>query len=144
MIPGNLTDDVLRYEHIVQHVKTFVEETVPTSEIASVRVVVEGYAFSQHNGSSYKLHELGGMLKYVIHQMGMKKVYTVPPSKWKKDLGISVRGNKWAAFDHAKTVVPIDLFRATNLPETRTKEVPNPVQDMADAICLVQWLRIRK
>jgi hypothetical protein len=125
----------------VKYVKLLITETVPVSEISSVRAVVEGYAFTSNNGSSYKLHEMGGCIKMLLRDLEITKVYIVPPSKWKKDLGLSVRGNKWAAFDLAKTLVPMDLFRATNLPEKRTKEVPNPVQDLADAVCLVQWLR---
>ena len=141
-IPSNLTDDILRYIHIRKYVRVFVEEVVPVSEISSVRAVLEGYAFQPtKSGSSYKLHELGGCIKMILSEMEITKVYIVPPSKWKKDLGLSVRGNKWAAFDLAKTLlIDIDMFCATNVPMIRTKDVPNPVQDMADAICLVQWL----
>jgi hypothetical protein len=146
-IPPNDEDDIARYAHIVKYVKMFLEETVPASEMSSVRVSLENYTFQvKSSGSSYKLHELGGCIKMLLSEMGITKVYVVPPSKWKKDLGLSVRGSKWAAFDLAKTlVVPLDLFRATtNLPEKRTKEVPNPVQDLSDAVCLVQWLKMRK
>jgi hypothetical protein len=142
MIPSNLTDDILRYMHIVNHVKEFVIGIVPLTEISDVTVVIEGYAFLKNSsGSSYKLHELGGILKHILREIGVTKIYIVPPSKWKKDLNIGVRGNKWAAFDFASKVVDIDLFVLLNMSEKRGREVPNPIQDIADGICLIEWRR---
>lgn len=141
-IPGNKTEDIHRYLHIVRHVKAFVENTVPASEIPDVHVALEGYAFKiKASGSSYKLHELGGVLKSMLADLKMTKLYIVPPSKWKTDLNLKVKSDKWVAFNLARTLVtPLDLFKATNTPERPTKEVPNPVQDMGDAICLAHWL----
>lgn len=135
-IPDKCTRNVKRYVHIAKHLQDFLQAlTADAAPETDVRVYVEGYAFSMRNcGSSYKLHELGGVVQYMLHTIGITNVQTVYPTQWRSKLGLGTTSSKHAILTHVRPMIDLPhVFGQTS----SDKNTPNPLQDIADAICIV-------
>ena len=139
-IPNSDTTNEERYEHIRSHVM----ETILLPYRAEPQVVVgiENYAFAAQSGHSYKLQELGGILKHSLW-----KTYpgwhqeAIPPAQWKKQVIGNGRATKKDALLHVGQYGPcISLLCELGLSMSTTGEVPCPAQDLADAACIVLYL----
>lgn len=133
MIPGPSLPDVDRYRHIITHIQ---RECVPHWPSDS-RLYLENYVFVKPGlaGSSYKIHELGGILKYELAKTH-PFLTTVAPSVWKKQLtGISGLSKHQTLLYVQSQLPQLDLMNLFGFGSTLI--VPNPVQDIADAIGIV-------
>ncbi len=139
--------NVVRYKHIVDHIMKF---CLLPHDVSLVNL--EAYAFPKHEiaGHTFKLHELGGVLKLALHCANIHNVVTIPPNQWKsivlgKGKG---RATKLDVVNHVKTAFPyVDLMASNDYKLNEKGEVPCPVQDIADAICLckvMDQIKIKK
>ena len=136
MIPGPSFKDVDRYRHIITYIQ---RECVPHWPKDS-RLYLENYIFTKPSlaGSSYKIHELGGILKYQLTQTH-PHLTTVAPSVWKKKLsGLSGMSKHQTLCCVQARLPQLDLMNLFGFGSTQTTSVvPNPVQDISDAIGIV-------
>jgi len=122
----------VRYEHIRFHLLRIIADLVDYQP----RVHIEGYAFSAHTNASYKLHELGGILKHSIFQLLRQECSTTPPTQWKKRCTGNGKLSKLEMVRFLEDHGPkIDLFAVFGKPVTAT--VPCPIQDIADSVGIV-------
>jgi crossover junction endodeoxyribonuclease RuvC len=59
-----------------------------TGAVAMTRpdfVAIEGYSFGARGNAVFQLGELGGVVRFLLHQQGMP-VVEVPPGEWRKQL----------------------------------------------------------
>ena len=126
-----------RYEHIRHHIIDII--MAPYVHETDVVVGIECYAFGAKNsGNSYKLQELGGVLKH-----GVWKTYPhwrrqiIPPSQWKKKTVGNGRATKAEVVEYIRTNGPcVPLMSLLGLSPAKNGDIPCPVQDMADAACI--------
>ena len=126
-----------RYEHIRHHIIDII--MAPYVHETDVVVGIECYAFGAKNsGNSYKLQELGGVLKH-----GVWKAYPhwkqqiIPPSQWKKKTVGNGRATKAEVVEYVRTNGPhTPLMSLLGLSPAKNGDIPCPIQDMADAACL--------
>ena len=143
-IPPPGTADMVRYEHIRHHLVD--KALAPHVEAGSnTRFTIESYAFgaSSTSGSSYKLMELGGIIKHSLHMRfpSCTQVY-VPPTAWKKQVAGSGKASKWDVVAWCRDYGPrFDTVSALQMSEGAwaRPEVPNPCQDIADAVCIAMY-----
>ena len=138
-IPAGTTNEC-RYEHIRRHIV----DSVLANLRGSVVVGIECYAFGAKNsGSSYKLQELGGIIKHSIwRQFPQWRQVHIPPSQWKKTVLGSGRATKADAVDHVEHTGPtISLLSSLQLRASKNGDIPCPAQDLADAACIVLCLQ---
>jgi len=98
-------------------------------------VVIEGYAFNRKSAHSYKLYELGGVLKYTLAKADIGFT-VVPPSHAK--MRFTGKGNsnkvhmyeKW--IEHGFPCL-YSVFQLRPSPNN----VPNPIQDIVDSVALL-------
>ena len=126
-----------RYEHIRHHII----ETImsPFRHELDVVVGIESYAFGAKNsGSSYKLQELGGVLKHSVWKHYPKWTQEIiPPTKWKKQIVGAGRATKSDIVEYVRTHGPcVALLDILGLEVSKTGNIPCPVQDLADASCI--------
>ena len=140
MIPGAEKPNEVRYEHIRHHIVDLVLDRLEPETGESVVVGIECYAFGAKNsGSSYKLQELGGVLKHDIwiRFPGWTQL-VIPPSQWKKQTLNNGRATKADALRFVECHGPcITLLSVLGLTITKNDEIPCPTQDLADAACIV-------
>ena len=140
MIPGSEKTNEARYEHIRHHIVDLVLDRLEPETGESVVVGIECYAFGAKNsGSSYKLQELGGVLKHAIWKRfpGWKQTI-IPPSQWKKQTLSNGRATKEDALRFVESHGPcISLLSVLGLTISKNGEIPCPAQDLADAACIV-------
>ena len=98
-------------------------------------VVIEGYAFQRRSANSYKLYELGGVVKYSLAKQGIN--YTVmPPSQAKlrfSECGNSNKEDMYNAWLARGLPCLFEIFNVKKKPGC----VPNPIQDIVDSAALV-------
>jgi Holliday junction resolvasome RuvABC endonuclease subunit len=140
-VPPSSVCNEERYEHIRHHImKTILEPLSTDLDSRLVRVLIESYAFAATgSGHSYKLQELGGVIKHAIWKLCPDwTVEVVPPTSWKKAaLGMG-RATKHDVVQHVVSHGPcVSLLDVLSLDVTKTGGIPCPVQDLADATCLV-------
>jgi Holliday junction resolvasome RuvABC endonuclease subunit len=126
-----------RYEHIRHHIVDTIMS--PYKDITDVVVGFEGYAFgATSSGSSYKLQELGGILKHSIWtQYPQWSQYIIPPTQWKKVTIGHGRASKKDVVDYVFTHAPkVPLLDILGLVVSKNGDIPCPAQDLADAACL--------
>lgn len=144
-LTGTETSDVVRYLHIENVLKTLMSTPVANGHVVTddddVTFVIENYAYAAANqGHSYKLHELGGVIKTYIHRCWPKAtVVILSPGTWKKFFV----GNGHATKHNVLTSVNalfggIDIMHVFGLAMGPNDAVPTPVQDLCDAVGLVQ------
>lgn len=141
MIPSAASCNEERYEVIRSNIMNKIMNLYRDTE--DVTVVFESYAFgAKHAGNSYKLQELGGVLKHAIYTtFPTWNMVVVTPGAWKKQsVGIG-NATKKQVVDYIKTNGPcIDLLRVCSVSKPTFKDpnrIPCPVQDISDAICIV-------
>lgn len=128
--------DVDRYTYITESILTFITnvQLKQNVDIAKTRIFIEGYAFkTTGTGSSFKLHELGGVLRYVLCKAGFpsSSIQTLYPTEW-KSCNVGVKASKFDTLCHVRPVIDLqEVFVSTC---SKDKTVPNPQQDIADAI----------
>lgn len=136
-IPRDIANEC-RYEHIRRYIVDSILDKLPPDPL--VVVGIECYAFGAKNsGSSYKLQELGGVLKHAIwRQFPHWQQVIIPPSQWKKKAIGDGRATKADAVDAVESRGPmVSLLSILGLCVTKTGTIPCPVQDLADAACIV-------
>lgn len=136
MIPGPEASDQARYAHITDHIVGIVSRH--HSDHSDLVVALEHYAFSASSASSYKLQELGGIVKQAIWgRFRHSRQLTVPPSRWKKRVLGQGRATKHDALVFLKTNGPgVCLLTCTHSQLRKNGDVPCPAQDLADAACI--------
>lgn len=135
---ANNATNVMRYTFICESlVQQIISDTVVDS------VIIEDYAYSCSSSSAhaFKLHELGGVFKYLCHKNNIK-VETINISTWKKRAIGHGRASKYDTLQHVHKKLGVDLLVASQCKlkvnkETKEITVPNPAQDMADAVGIV-------
>jgi Holliday junction resolvasome RuvABC endonuclease subunit len=126
-----------RYEHIRHHIIDVIMD--PYIHETDVIVGIECYAFGANNsGNSYKLQELGGVLKH-----GIWKTYPqwrqqiIPPTQWKKKTVGNGRATKAEVVEYVRSHGPCaPLMSLLGLVPAKNGDIPCPVQDLADAACI--------
>jgi Holliday junction resolvasome RuvABC endonuclease subunit len=122
-------------ETILERYKMITEDIVgEILKYPSTKIRMEGYAFDAKSSSISKLHELGGILKYLLYNNG-RQFAEVPPTRLKKWFTGSGRASKELMYEHfiLKGLPPlIEIFEME-----KCKGIPNPVQDIVDAFALV-------
>lgn len=128
------TSDVERYSFIIEHVLRCITTALAGAPMADVHAILEGYAFkAKGTGSSFKLHELGGAMRYALHACGITAISTIYPAQWKQHTVGNGKG-KQATVRYVHPI--IDLETRFHCCLTGAKSVPNPIQDIADAIAI--------
>jgi Holliday junction resolvasome RuvABC endonuclease subunit len=134
-LPGTTNEE--RYEHIRYHII----ETIMSryQEEMEVIIGIESYAFGAKNaGSSYKLQELGGILKHGIWKRYPQwRQVTIPPTKWKKQTVGNGRATKSEIVDYVRVHGPcVPILDLLGLSVSKSGMIPCPAQDLADAACI--------
>ncbi len=151
MTTGTGSSDGARYHEVVQRIESIAVNVI--SRIGGVRnltVCIEGYAYGRtsSSGHAYKLFELGGAVRMKLHTMGVNAVRIVSPSSWKRVVLNTGSADKASACKWARDRHIIDLgsaFRVrhricTASTEGSRNSVPNPIQDVADAVCIASYI----
>jgi Holliday junction resolvasome RuvABC endonuclease subunit len=141
MIPAShCASDLERYKHIIDGICNMIDDSIRHRPAKSINVVIEGYAFMSGPaaGSSYKLHELGGIVKHTLctNYVGVS-INSLGPSQWRKLALGSGRADKRDIIEHVHRCAPfVDLLSVFGFPPSTSRVIPNPVQDVADAMGL--------
>lgn len=104
----------------------------------AVFIRMEGYAFGARSSSSSKLHEIGGILKYRIHEKGYE-MEELPPTSLKKHftgLGNASKCEMYNRFVELGFPMLMSEFGFTEI-DSDKGDIPNPIQDVVDACALV-------
>jgi hypothetical protein len=129
-----------RYEHIRHYIVDHILHNLVPENGERVVIGIECYAFGAKNsGSSYKLQELGGVLKHAIwRKFPSWQQVIIPPTQWKKQTLKNGRATKADALAFVRSHGPrVCLLTVLGLTITKSGEIPCPAQDLADAACLV-------
>ena len=105
-------------------------------DLGGVDVFMEGHAYGATTAGSARLIELAGVLKHKLHLRGFN-VRVIAPTRVKK---------LFAGSGKAKKVDMYRTFEALGFPKLLTafgfalkkERIPNPVQDIVDAVALVR------
>jgi len=132
---NNGESDMVRYIHIVEHIQTFVAGLIENYPGAAVKCVLEAYAFPRPKtaGSSYKLRELGGILKFVLGEMANVSIDTIAISRWRKHALDRGNADKLQTYKEFTRSLLNGFDVCTHIGVSSTK-VPAPVNDVFDAI----------
>ena len=135
-IPRDVCNEA-RYEHVRAYLVDRV--LAPYADEPEVVIGIECYAFgARHSGSSYKLQELGGVIKHSIWQRFPGWVQlSIPPTQWKKLTLGRGQATKLAVVEYvagAGPCLPLVTLLGTAL--GKQGAVPSPAQDLADAVCV--------
>lgn len=139
-IPSSSATNEERYEHIRHQI---VDQILfPYRQESQVLIGIENYAFSAQSGYSYKLQELGGILKHSLWKSYPGwRLEAIPPAQWKKKVIGKGRASKMEAVVHVKQHGPcVSLLCELGLVVSPAGEVPCPAQDLADASCITLYL----
>ena len=126
-----------RYEHIRHQIIDTILS--PYANETDVLIGIESYAFGTRNsGSSYKLQELGGVVKHSIWKhYPLWRRESIPPTKWTKHTLGNGRSTKADVIEYVRTNGPrVPLLDLLGLVPTQKGEIPCPAQDLADAACI--------
>ncbi len=121
--------DMVRYKHIVDNI---MKHCILKYDVTNIKI--EEYVFDhKHSAFSHKLHEVCGILKFVIHNAGITNVQSVLCNQWKKALTGHGDADKKDVLDYIKFNYPfIDVMGDFKIGKDR--HIPNPWQDLSDAI----------
>jgi Holliday junction resolvasome RuvABC endonuclease subunit len=144
---NTLVGDVSRYTEIRTSLLQLLRSAVAhVDEEYQIRVFIESYAFAarESSGSSFKLMEIGGVLKHAILTDAVlaPKVTTfeaVAISSWKKHVVGSGRANKRAVLDFIDAKYNSDLCAVFGFTGKTNADVATPLQDICDALCLALY-----
>ena len=123
--PKAFDTDIERYIHIIDQIVAYVKD-IPVEHI-----VLEGYAYAANGAHSAKLHEITGILKYVLTQHFPLAKWTIfPPTSWRKIVHGNGHASKQMAIDRVKTSI-MDVAEVLGITNG------SPLTDICDAVCLV-------
>ena len=133
-VPDSKSPDLVRYQHIIKYIMMFLSTFQPQKETTTI--AVEGYAFVPAHlaGSSYKLHEITGALKYEILQRWDILTQTIAVGKWKKISCGKGNAKKQDVVAMVKHLLKIDMLDVFQLHPKKNGDIPVPVQDVCDAL----------
>jgi hypothetical protein len=137
VIPKGLTDWAT-YQFIMKHIEYNVLSSVNTS--SHIQPIMEGYAYVRPGiaGHSYKLHELGGIVKHYFYTTYQVDTIVIPPTRWKKVCLENGNASKLDTVLSLKQYYPqIDLLNIFQITSVKNDNVVHPIQDLADAVCLI-------
>jgi Holliday junction resolvasome RuvABC endonuclease subunit len=144
-IPHARTTNEERYEHIRHYIVDCMLTRLKPTKGELVVVGIECYAFGAKNsGSSYKLQELGGVVKHAIWKRfpTWSQVH-IPPTQWKKHVLGNGRATKADTLTYIRSAGPcIHLLSVLGLVVNKSGDIPCPAQDLADAACIVLSLLV--
>ena len=136
-IPSSATSsDMQRYKHIVTYLTKFMFDNECAS---STRVLVEGYAFpvASMAGSTYKLHELTGIMKYEILRNFGIAAETVGVGTWKKLSVGNGHATKHDVVRRVRALTGVDMMTTFGKSlQDGPHAIPCPIQDLCDAYCI--------
>lgn len=153
---GGSKDDVARYVHVVGQIVEGIRDFLISGD--TVHVHLEQYAFGcrEQSAHSYKLMELGGILKWRLSEdiPGLGMLRGIPITAWKKSTVGKGNASKEETLEYVDAKYGVDLrnifgLKCPKLPAATTiisaaavattakrTVVPTPVQDIADALCI--------
>ncbi len=135
-IPGTSSSDIVRYDYISKSIVSI----LPKHKDKTI-IYLEDYAYvnSRIAGSSFKLHELGGILKYTLFNNHYSNVMIISHCKWKKVVCKSGKISKQQMVEFVQYNGPqIDLWDIFGLVYD-LKSVPTPIQDIADSVGIAMY-----
>ena len=141
-IPSTDNSDVVRYDFVIRYIMSIIGQisnNTPGKYKQEISILIENYAFvpSKIAGSTFKLHELVGILRYELHRNKFNQVLFVPPTRWKKQISGNGRMTKQETVEYVHSNGPsVDLWSIFGI-KKNIKSVPSPIQDVADAIGIV-------
>lgn len=135
-IPTSSVSDYIRFKHIVDELVGFVHRM--TSSSAVIKFIIEDYAYSAGGANSFKLMELGGIVKYVINKrFPVKNVYRISVSSWKKYFTGKGNATKRQVCDSAISLHRLpDLFPVFGFKNENQENIPCPIQDIYDSVAI--------
>ena len=141
-IPDTAVNDQFRYEHIVHHITKVLIPILDSATIRllNIRPIFEAYAFPSRytSGFSYKLHELGGLMKQFFFRRGIT-ITSVPASRWKLLVLGNGHASKRDVYDFVVRTYPTfefgQLWSASV--DHPSKGPPHPLEDICDAVCII-------
>lgn len=134
------SDDCIRYNHIVSNLENIIKKHNTTNNVKDVVLIIENYAFAAQGASSFKLIELGGIIKFHFREY---RTVVIGNNTWKKVLTGNGRCSKKDTLDTINKLLNIDICQILklSLPKGRydyvPTYVPTPAQDVADSIGVV-------
>jgi hypothetical protein len=133
-IPGPEYDDTERYYYIASLITIVITDAVPEHATSCVEVYIEHYAFSKSSAHSFKLHELGGVVKlHVVAGVPRPCRYQTPGTyggyrQLEKRMCGDGNASKQDVCTCIGDVYPmVDLLSMCGLHLTSTGVLPNPV-----------------
>lgn len=125
---------ISKYKFISEQLINVIESEIVDINKKHVCVRIEGYAFNAKSSSCSKLHELGGIFKYLLYCRNIN-FEEISPTKLKKTFSGKGNANKEYMYE---------VFKKHGFPELMSvfhiknvKSIPNPVQDIVDSVALV-------
>jgi len=149
-------EDILRYEYIVDSIVDWLCALIPQAERVGANIYCEGYVYGMKSAHSFKLHEITGILKFMLMKAGFTNMTTIPVTSWKKALTSNAFADKYEVLQAVNKQIGVDLVdifqttlgaekivkqkRKRKRPSTTpklTKSVPCPLQDVSDAMGII-------
>jgi hypothetical protein len=129
--------DIARYVYITDTIISYIntQRSIHNISIENINIFIEGYAFkATGSGSSFKLHELGGVLRYALYKNGIlpPSIRTIYSTQWKA-YNVGVKASKFDTMCHIKPILDVQTVFGT-FTTCSEKKVFNPHQDISDAI----------
>jgi Holliday junction resolvasome RuvABC endonuclease subunit len=130
----NHNSDIDRYVIIINRLSEVVERHRCENE--KVHMLIEDYAYcTSDSAHSTKLHEISGIIKYTFRNEYVK---TIAIGTWKKAATGNGRASKQDAVDTILQRGPkVDVHEVFGMPKKIDKTPATPIQDLADAACIV-------
>ena len=130
--------DLNRYKHVINNFMNFLEKHDVDH---NTNIYIENYAFVHPSmaGNSYKLHEITGILKYLIFQKFDIIANMIPVSSWKKSICGNGHSTKNEVVKRVREIVEVDFMKifGYKIDESDTQQtIKNPVQDICDSFCI--------
>ena len=137
-----------RYMYISKNIVSAISEHIVISDTYdNITINIEDYAFAGRatSGNSYKLQELGGIVKMsLIKEFPGCTLNSIAISSWKKSVVGFGHAQKIDILKYVDTEYSINLLKLLFFNYNITpKNVPTPVQDIADVICIATAIKIQ-
>jgi len=128
-----------RYDRVVTDILTIIDQHIVKTDY---EIGIEGYAFHEHSSSVSTMYELGGILRYQLWKAGYR-YREIPPASVKMWFTGNGSADKFLTVRHliAMGIIP-DFLQVLRYPLTYRLplDVPNPIQDIADAVAVLNFL----
>jgi hypothetical protein len=138
-------EDLARYKYLIATLfKHCVQPYLSKYCLTDVHVVIESYAFiTNRSGSNYKLHEVTGILKYLLYDLGIRHFSTLSSGHWRSLIFGTSKVEKKHALSYFNTHPSVvggpkdfDLMAFCKRKLGKNSSVPTPVQDICEALCI--------